>query len=59
MSEVGERAFSELLPGFKDFGGRLIIHDLLATEAALADGDGDNHRIVADALKLVDVAQAI
>jgi hypothetical protein len=59
MGEAGKVSSSQLLAGLRDFGGGICVHDLLATEATLADSDRDNHGIIASTYNLVDVAQPV
>ncbi len=59
VSKAGKVSCSQLLARLKDFGGGIGVHDLLAAEAALADGDGDNHGIITDLFNLIDVAQPV
>ena len=59
MNEARKRPFGQLLFSLKDFGGCISVHNLLAAEVALADENWDNHGVIANALHLVDVSQAV
>lgn len=58
-SEASKVSCSQLLACLKDSGGGISVHNLLAAEAALADGDGNNHGIIASTYNLVDGAQPV